>query len=182
MKNSFIKVIGLFIIISSLFGCSLVGSNKPKDRVEALLMSYQNNSDSIVSELDDYLKTLTIQDEYFEDYKKVYLRQYQDLKYEIKNETIDGDNAIVTAQIEVYDYYKTENDVNNYIAENSTNFNNDGVYDTLKALKYRMDELNKSNSRVQYTIDFHLTKVNDDWSIDNLSDEDLQKIHGTYAH
>ena len=110
--------------------------------------------------------------------KEVFLQEEEKLK----DETIDGDNAVVTAQIDVYDYYKVENDVNNYIADNSTEFNNNGLFDSVKAMKYRMDELNKTDERVQYTIDFSLTKVNDEWTINNLTDETLEKIHGTYAH
>jgi len=180
MKKKILLVLSLFVLSISLFGCGM--ADTPTKKVEALLMSYQNNADAIISELEDYLKTLTIDNDSYDDYKKVYLRQYQDLKYEIKDETIDGDNAVVTAQIEVYDYYKVENDVNNYITENPTEFDNNGILDNLKTLKYRMDELNKSKDRVTYTIEFTLTKVNDEWTINNLTDEDLEKIHGTYAH
>ena len=180
MKKKLLTIGSILILCLGLFGCGI--KNTPKKKVETLLMSYQSNNDSIVSELEDYVRTLTSSDNYFEEYKKVYLKQYQDLKYEIKDERIDGDNAVVTAQIEVYDYYKTENDVNNYIATNPNEFNNNGVYDALKGLKYRIDELNKSKDRVIYTIDFSLTKVNDNWTIDNLSEEDLEKIHGIYAH
>lgn len=163
-----------------LFGCSI--KSTPKMKVEKLLMSYQNNNELIVSELNDYLNTLDIENSYYEDYKKVYLRQYQDLKYQIKDQRIDGDNAKVTAQIEVYDYYKAESEANNYISENPSIFSNGGVFDNLKAMKYKVDELNKADTRVEYIIDFNLTKVNDEWNIDNLTNEDLEKIHGTYAH
>lgn len=181
MKKKVLYLVSLFILVGSLFGCG-IGKNTPKKTVEKLLMSYQNNGDGIISELNDYLTGLTIDSEYFEDYKKVYLRQYQDLKYEIKNETIDGDNATVTAQIDVYDYYKVENDVNNYIATNPDEFSDNGIYNTSKSLAYRIKELNNTKDRVTYTILFNLTKVNDDWTIDNLTNEDLEKIHGTYAH
>jgi hypothetical protein len=171
----------LFVLVgSTLFGCSM--NNTPKKTVETLLMNYKNNGDNIVTELDDYLNGLAIDNDYYEDYKQVYLRQYQDLDYEIKDETIDGDNATVTVQIEVYDYYKVENDVNNYIATNPDEFNENGVYSTVKGLQYRIEQLNKSSDRVTYTIEFNLTKVDNNWTIDNLTDEDLEKIHGTYAH
>ena len=176
MKKKFLFIIGLFILSISLFGCG--NMNTPRKKVEMLLMSYRNNGESIVSELNDYLSTLMIEDAYFEDYKKVYLRQYQDLTYEIKDERIDGDNATVTAQIEVYDYYKTENDVNDYITNNPDEFLNDGK----SSILYRIEELNKENSRVTYTLDINLTKVNDEWTIDTLTDDDLAKIHGTYIH
>lgn len=176
MKKKLLFIIGLFILSISLFGCG--NMNTPRKKVEMLLMSYRNNGESIISELNDYLSTLMIEDEYFEDYKKVYLRQYQDLTYEIKDERIDGDNAVVTAQIEVYDYYQTENNVNDYITNNPEEF----INGEKSSILYRIEELNKENSRVTYTLDINLTKVNDEWTIDALTDEDLAKIHGTYAH
>ena len=35
---------------------------------------------------------------------------------------------------------------------------------------------------VQYTLDLHLTKENDEWVIDELSSDDEDKIHGVYIH
>ncbi len=180
LKKKIISLFSLIILVGCLFGCG--NMNTPKKKVQTLLSSYQNNGESIISELNDYVKTLTADDKTFEEYKKVYLRQYQDLTYEIKDETIDGDNATVTAQIEVYDYYKVNNDVNNYISTNPNDFATDGVYDTNKGLLYRIGELSKSKDRIKYTLTLNLTKVNDDWTIDNLTNEDLEKIHGTYAH
>ncbi len=154
MKRKIIYYLSIMILLVSLVGCGM--ENAPKKKVEKLLSSYQHNSESIISELNDYLKTLASDDASFESNKRIYLRQYQDLTYEIKDETIDGDNATVTAQIE--------------------------VYDSNKGLIYRIDRLNKSKDRVTYTITINLTKVNNDWTIDNLTNEDLEKIHGTYAH
>lgn len=179
MKKKF-GILVLFLGLLVLSGCTF--GNTPTKKVEALLEKYQNNADNIGTELDDYLKTLKITDDYTAEYKKVYLKQYEDLKYEIKDEKIDGDHAKVTAQVEVYDYYKVENDVTSYIAANPNDFNDNGVYSTSKGLKYKLGELNKAKDRVTYTLDFALTKVNDKWTVDNLSNEMLEKIHGTYAH
>lgn len=175
-----IYIFSLLSLILILCGCGM--GNNPKSKVETVLNRYQNNSGSIESELDDYLKTLTIDDTYYDDYKKVYIKQYQDLKYEIKDEKINGDIATVNAEIDVYDYYKTENDVKNYISTNQNDFMENGIYSSKKALKYKIDKLNTTTSRVKYNITFHLTKVDDDWTVDNLSNEDLEKIHGVYAH
>lgn len=175
-----IWLFSLMGLILCLFGCQM--GNTPTKKVETLLSNYQSNGDAIITELDDYLKTLNVDSVNYDDYKKVYLKQYQDLKYEIKNETINGDHATVTAQIEVYDYYKTENNVTSYIASNPNDFTDNGVYSSAKGLKYKIEQLNKTTDRVTYTMDFTLTKVNDNWVIDNLSNEQLEKIHGTFAH
>ncbi len=175
-----IRIFSLLFFVIMLFGCAIETS--PKARVEALLNKYQSKDSSVVGELDDYLKTLTIDDKNYDDYKNVYLKQYENMKYEIKDEKIDGDNASVVVQIDVYDYYKVEQEVNSYIASNASEFAENGVYSSTKALKYKIDKLNTAKDRVQYTITFNLTKVKDKWTIDNLSTEDLEKIHGTYAH
>ena len=75
-----------------------------------------------------------------------------------------------------------ENNINNYIASNPDEFNDNGIYDSKKGLLYRIGELNKENNRVTYTLDISLTKVNNEWTVDSLTDDDLAKIHGTYAH
>lgn len=175
-----ILIISLITIMLFITGCSM--GNNPKAKVESILMKYQNNSDTIMSELDSYLKTLNVNESSYEDYKKIYTKQYTDLTYTIKDELIDGDKASVTVQIEVYDYYKIDNDSVKYINDNPSEFATNNVYDTTKVIAYKIDKLNKAKDRVNYTIIFNLTKVDNEWTIDKLSDEDLEKIHGIYAH
>lgn len=179
MKKKII-LISLFMLCFILTGCSL--NNTPKAKVETLLMKYQKNSDSVMSELDDYLNTLNIKDDAHEEYKKVYTKQYSDLTYNIKDEMIDGDTATVTTQIEVYDYYKIDNDATKYVSDNLDKFSINNVYDSKKVLEYKIDKLTNAKDRVTYTVVFNLTKVDNEWKVDNLSNEDLEKIHGIYAH
>ena len=179
MKKKII-LISLFMLCFILTGCSL--NNTPKAKVETLLMKYQKNSDSVMNELDDYLNTLNIKDDAHEEYKKVYTKQYSDLTYNIKDEMIDGDTATVTTQIEVYDYYKIDNDATKYVSDNPDKFSTNNVYDSAKVLEYKIDKLNNAKDRVTYTITFNLTKVDNEWKVDNLSNEDLEKIHGIYVH
>ena len=138
MKKKII-LISLFMLCFILTGCSL--NNTPKAKVETLLMKYQKNSDSVMSELDDYLNTLNIKDDAHEEYKKVYTKQYSDLTYNIKDEMIDGDTATVTTQIEVYDYYKIDNDATKYVSDNPDKFSTNNVYDSKKVLEYKIDKL-----------------------------------------
>lgn len=179
MKNK-ILVFSLLLFSIILFGCEF--NNTPTKKVESLLMKYQNNSESVSKELDDYVKSEQIDSAYQEKYKEVFLKQYQDLKYEIKDEKIDGDNAEVTTQIEVYDYYKTQTAVSTYISNHQEEFNTNGIFDNNKVLEYKIKELTNTKDKVTYTIVFNLRKVNDTWTIDTLTEEELEKIHGTYAH
>ena len=46
----------------------------------------------------------------------------------------------------------------------------------------KLDKFNNAKDRVTYTINFNLTKIDNEWTVDNLNNEDLEKIHGIYAH
>ena len=179
MKKRFLLILLLALFL--VCGCSL--GDSPSAKVEELLKKYNNNDDVVKTELGDYLNTLALDELNRSDYQDVYLRQYSDLAYEIKDERIDGENAIVTVQVTVYDYYTAENTISNYIATNQTEFYDEtGVYNSANAFNYRVNELKKVNDKIDYTLDFTLTKVNDEWSMDPLTNEMLEKIHGTYAH
>lgn len=168
----------LMLILTT--ACSL--GSTPSSAIERLFASYNNNDEEIMVELDDYINTSNLTDEQNDKYKEIYLKQFRDLKYEIKEEVVDGDTATVTTQITVYDYYKTENDANNYLTTNSDEFMTDGVYDESKFTDYKLKELDKVNETVDYTIDFTLTKVDNEWVVNELTNEQLEKIHGVYEY
>lgn len=176
-KRYWLAGILLLIIVT---GCGM--GNTPTSKVEELLKRYNSGADVVKTELGDYLSSLNLDDENQKGYEGVYLRQYSDMTYQIKDERIDGDSAIVTVQVKVYDYYTAEKDINNYVSTHQTEFHDDDdIYSSSKALKYRIDELKKVNDKVEYTLDFTLTKVNNVWTVDTLTNEQLEKIHGTYA-
>ena len=175
-------IIGIILLILT-FGCTMQMGNSPTSKVEELLKKYNSNHDIVKGELGDYLNSLNLDHETLEIYQEIYLRQYSDLTYEIKDERIDGDRATVTVQIKVYDYYSAENLITNHISTNQRDFyDDDDVYDPIKAKTYRIENLRKVKDKIEYTIEFTLTKINDEWIVDNLTNEQLDKIHGMYAH
>ena len=179
MKN---KKIFFVICLNVLFknACSL--GNTPTSAVEKLLSKYNTNDEEIVVELDDYINSSELSDEQSKKYKDIYLKQFKDMKYEIKEEKIDGDNATVTAQITVYDYYKAEKDANDYLTAHPDEFKKDDVYDKSLFTDYKLKKLDDVNTTVDYTIDFNLSKVDGKWEVNDLSNEQLEKIHGVYAY
>jgi len=176
-----IKVFLVTMLMLILTTACALGST-PTSAVERLFASYNNNDEEIMVELDDYVNTSSLSDEQNKKYKEVYLKQFRDLKYEMKEEVIDGDSATVTTQITVYDYYKAEKDANNYLTTNSDEFMTDGEYDESKFTDYKLKELDKVNTTVDYTIDFTLTKVDNEWVVNELTNEQLEKIHGVYEY
>ena len=74
-------------------------------------------------------------------------------------------------------------DDDKYLDENKDTFNyEEGNYDETLFTKYRLDKLKEAKDTVKYTLDMTLTKVDDEWQLDDISDIDEKKIHGMYEY
>ena len=171
----------IFIVMFLLLtACSL--NSTPTSSVESLLAKYNNNDEEIVVELDDYVNDSELTKDQAKKYKEVYLKQFKDMKYEIKNETIDGDSAVVKVQVTVYDYYSVESAANEYLKTHPDEFKTNDEYDKSLFIDYKLKKYKEVNDTVDYTIDFTLTKVDNKWEVNELTNEQLEKIHGVYAY
>lgn len=104
-----------------LSGCTM--DNTPTKKVEKFLDSYKNQDETVLNQLKDMVDTDSLMDDtQKETYQDIIKKQYKDMSYEIKDETIDGDTATVTAEIEVYDYYKINKDAEDYYNKNPDEF------------------------------------------------------------
>ena len=159
-------VLFLLAIVIFITGCEL--NNNPTSKVEELLSKYQKLDDEIVINYADLANTDELTDEQIDRYKNVIESQYKSLSYEIKEEEIDGDKAIVTTQIEVINYKEV---LDKYSIDN---YDIDEYYDLV------LDDLEKAKDKVTYTIDFEVIKENDEWVINNLNNEQRQKLLGIY--
>ena len=148
------------------------------------LGNYQTLNSNVIEQLDDVIESETSFDEtQKQTYRDIMEKHYKNLTYEIKDEKIDGDMATVTAEIEVTDYTKVMTDAEQYKTDNPNEFNNDeGTYDESLFTNYRLENLKNAKDKVKYTIDFTLTKNDDEWELDPLTDEQEAKIHGLYTY
>lgn len=160
------KIISIFIFLLLLVGCSL--SNTPTSKVEDLLSKYQMLDNDIKIGIENILEEETLTQTQKNRYRKIIEKQYKNLAYEIKDEKIDGNIATITTEIEVYDYKKIINEINNtYSGE---------LYNDAK-----LDALEKVKDKVIYTIDFQVIKDNNgNWKLSELSEEIIKKIQGMY--
>ena len=162
------KIITLLTILSFIcIGCTPL-NNTPISKVEDLLNKYQVLDESVINEL-NYLIDNNYSDTQKEEYKKLIKEQYKELTYEIKDDYINGDNATVTVEIKVKDYYKAIDNIDktyNYTSNNDEYINK--IIDALKNVK----------DKVTYTIDFTLTKKNKEWIVDNLDTNTIYKLEG----
>ena len=178
-KVLLVFLLGLFFIT----GCDNL-MNTPTKKVETLLSKYQKKDDVVVKQLGDTLlldAVLTVNQK--DSYKELMERQYSNLTYTVKNEAIDGKTAVVEVEIEVYDYNKAITDSENYLLANASEFQDEtGEVNTEKYNDYKLEAMKNMKGRVKYTINFTLSKMDDEWIVDDLTEAERLKIHGLYAY
>lgn len=174
------KVLVFLMVLFTLVGCSIGTdmTNTPTKKVEAYLDSYQALDESILNDLNSLITDTEYTVDQQDKYRELMKKHYQNLKYEIKEETINGDKATVTAEIEVVDYSKilSETPDESLYLDEEGNYNADLFYD------YQLGKMEKAKETVKYTTTFYLTKVDDEWALDNLSEDTKEKIHGIYVY
>lgn len=176
------KLMVMVLFIVSLVGCGCV-KKTAKGAVEDFLNQYKSLSSNVLSDMDDVVDKENLTDEQKEKYRDILKKQYQDLKYKITKETYDKDVAYVTVDITVYDYYKIQKDANSYLTAHEDEFKTNGVYDNNLFMDYKLDMMKKATDTIEYTIDFKVTKDDkDNYKVTDLSNEDLEKIHGIYNY
>lgn len=166
------KIAVVFVFLLLLVGCSL--SNTPTSKVEDLLSKYQMLDSDIKNGIENVLDEEALTNEQKERFRKLMESQYKNLSYEIKNEKIDGDNAVITTEIEVIDYKKSINETNAYY-QTQENYTVEDYNNT------KLDNLEKMKDKVTYTIEFNVTKDKDgNWKLVSLDNETIKKIQGMF--
>lgn len=179
MKRNIIILVSLLI----LAGCSLTNpTTSPKRAVEDMLGKYQSLDATVLDQLDDVIAGETLTESQMTDYNNLMKKQYQNLTYKIKDEAIDGDTAILTVEIEVFDFASANQDTETYVDEHPDEFlDKNGESSNELYQDYKIDQLKDVKERIKYTLDLGLTKTDDEWKLDDLSDMERQKIHGLYS-
>lgn len=174
-------ILGSILLIT---GCGNDLMNTPTKKVEALFNNYITLDKKVLDDLDETMLSETIMtNEQKDKYREIIKKQYQNLSYTIKDETIDGDIATVETEIEVYNYKKIIDDTNTYLKENQKEFlKEDNTVDIEKFNDYKLEELKKVKDKVTYTLNLTLKKVNNNWVLDDLTDTEISKIHGMYEY
>ena len=181
----------ILLIIISMFlvvGCGDM-MNTPTKKVEEFLSKYQTLDKDVIDQLDDVIdNSESFTSEQREDYHDLMKKQYKNLSYKIKDETEDGEKAIVVAEIEVLDYGKAISLADTYLTEHREEFllatdsetAGNTIIDQNKFLTYKIKQMADTKDKVTYTINFNLTKVDGKWKLNDISDMDRLKLHGLY--
>lgn len=177
------KILLMILVLFSFTGCALVEDmdNTPTKKVEEFLNKYQTLD---VDVLDD-LENLVSEEEDFNKkqkdlYKDIIKSNYQKMTYTVKEEEIDGDVAEVTVEINVVDYNSAIKSAEKYLKEHPEEFLTDNKHDPMLFIDYKLNTLKEQKEMITYTLEFDLTKVDKEWTLDSVSDEIIDKINGNY--
>lgn len=179
------KIVLVIAIVLTLCGCNMMDmNNTPTKQVEKYFNDYQILDKKILENLDKIVeKENNLTEVQKEKYRDILKKHYEKLDYEIKDETINGNNATVKVEIEVNDYTKTIKDVEEHKLNYPEEFNDsDNVYSENIFQEYRLNALKDTKDRVKYTLYITLTKINNKWTVDTIADSDEEKILGIYAY
>lgn len=175
----------LVLIISLLFIGGCTKALTAKEAVDEYLEKYRTSSKEVMNSLDEYVDNEhDLNDKQKETYKEVLKKQYKNIKYKIVNETYTDDEALITTEITVFDLYKAQKEADDYLSEHQSEFlDENGNYDKSKFLDYKLSLMKDYTYFTDYTIDFHVVKDDKDkWEVKELSNSDLEKIHGIYKY
>lgn len=176
------KIITFLLLLVIITGCSFSDMmNTPTKRVEEFLGKYQTMDSDVLKQLDDVIsRNDGLTDDQKKDYKELMKKQYQNIMYKIKDETVDGNSAKVEVEIEVYDYSKVLQEANQYLENNKEEFLKDNVLDEEKFMDYKISKMKDVKEKAKYTLNFTLNKSDSKWKLDDITESMRQKIHGIY--
>ena len=125
IKNKELKKIIVALMVIFLSACTLGKAVTPRQKVSEFLDKYKNQNTDVVSQLDETIKTDITDQKQRDRYKTLMLNQYKNMEYEIKDEIIEDDNAVVEVEITVYDYASALKNSNTYLNEHLDEFKKD---------------------------------------------------------
>lgn len=172
MKKKIIFIIPILVIFL-LVGCKL--NNTPTSKVEEKITKYQKVDDSI--NMDELLIFLTggdnVGSSQKEEYKKILKKQLSSLSYNIKDETQDGDEAIVKVEVTVKDFARSIKKLNQEVNKDSMGV--DSYHDE------RIKRLKNTKDKVTYTINFEVLKDEDgNFRVSEIDSDSIRKLLGIY--
>ena len=164
-----------------LTGC--MGNKTAQEAVSDYLEMYVTLDSKVIDQLNEFVDNEDLTEEQKVVYKDILRKQYSTMTYTILDETYDGETAYVKTKIQVRDLYKVQKESLNYFNNHKNEFNDEnGVYDKSLFLDYKLGEMKNADEMNSYEIEFKVVKDGSNYEVTQLSNEDLEKIHGIYNY
>lgn len=176
------KILVILCAIILFTGCSCsINDTKPDEAVETFFEKYRSKDDDIITQLKDTIENEDLKDTSKEKYQELMEKQYDQFAYVIKDTNEQDDTATVTVELTVLNYRSAVLKAEEELKNNPEKFNDDsGNFSEEKYMDYKIDEMQKVTDTTTHTIELSLTKKAGMWKVEELSGEDISKLHGLY--
>lgn len=176
------KILLVLFAVLLFTGCSCsMNDNKPDEAVNTFFEKYRSKDDDIITQLKDTIENEGLKDTAKEKYQDLMEKQYDQFAYVIKDTKEEKDTAIVTVELTVLNYRSAILKAEEELKNNPGRFNDDkGNFSEEKYMDYKIEQMEKVTDTTTHTIDLSLTKKAGIWKVDELSGDDISKLHGLY--
>ena len=176
------KILIVLFVIFFFAGCSLLEDNsKPEEAVDMFFEKYRTLDDDIISQLKDVIDGEDLEDSSKEKYQELMEKQYDQFAYVIKDIKQDDTSAVATIELTVLNYRSAVLEAEQELKNNPENFNDEqGNFSEKKYMEYKIDKMDKVTDTTTHTIELTMIKENGMWKIDQMTSDDISKLHGLY--
>lgn len=176
------KILVVLCAMLLFAGCSCSLNDKtPEKAIDTFFEKYRAKDNDIITQLKETIDSEDLTDSQKEKYQTLMEKQYDQLAYVVKDVNENGNEATATVELTVLNYRSAVLEAEAELQSNPTKFNDDsGKFSNEKYMDYKIEKMQAVTSTTTYTIELSLTKKNGMWSVNDLSSEDITKIHGLY--
>ena len=179
------KIISVLLFVFSLFlitgcGCEMNDHN-PSEAVETFFEKYRNKDENVITQLKQTIENEILDDKNKEKYENLMEKQYDTFSYVIKNTEVSENTATSTVDVTVLNYKDAIDKADKELKEHPEKFNDeDGKFSEDKFMAYKIELMEKVTDTITHTIDLNLEKEAGMWKVNELSKDDIKKLHGVY--
>lgn len=176
------KILVVLCAVLLFVGCSCsINDKTPEDAIDTFFEKYRAKDNDVITQLKDTIENEDLNDDAKAKYQKLMEKQYDQLAYVVKDVTEDGDAATATVELTVLNYKSAVLEAEADLESNPEQFNDDkNAFSNEKYMDYKIEKMSKITDTTTHTIDLSLTKENGMWKVNELSSDDISKIHGLY--
>ena len=178
MKKILIAICALILFT----GCSCsLNDQTPEKAVDTFFEKYRAKDDNIITQLVDTIENEGLMDKQKKDYQELMEKQYDRFAYVIKNVSEKDNEATATVELTVLNYRSAILEAEKELKDNPEKFNDEnGKFSESKYMDYKIELMSKVTDTTTHTMELYLTKENGMWKVNELSSDDISKLHGLY--
>ncbi len=176
------KILVVLCAILLFTGCSCsLNDNKPEEAVDTFFEKYRAKDDDIITQLVDTIENEGLNDDAKKTYQDLMEKQYDQFAYVIKDVKEENDQATATVELTVLNYRSAVLKAEEELKSNPEKFNDDeGKFSEEKYMNYKIEKMQEVTDTTTHTIELSLSKDNGMWKVNQLSSDDISKLHGLY--